>query len=421
MSTDLYDRLSRLAALAPVRRHEPLPDPRAPHDVMAALNAELRSNAYGKYAAANNWYATPEMCKPCAEVLSLLLPRTTTATDDAMTQTLDPQQWLFLDTETTGLAGGTGTYAFMIGLAWWESGGIRVEQLFMRDFDEEHAILLALAERLQERPVLVTFNGKSFDWPLLQNRFRMTRQIETPELAAHLDLLHPARQLWRLKLGSVRLRELEHHILGAETLGWSRTEDIDSSRIPEFYFDFVRRGAVEGVAGVFHHNRMDLRGLAALAGRVFQALSNLDAPGTNDRESLELFCVSRLLSRRGEHPKARRACERSLDIGLPDSFARQAMHEAARLARRERDFGRASELWLALATSNDPSIEALEQLALHYERREKNHLEATRLTHLAITELHRSSRLGLVQPRRFEQVLLRLNRRLIRLETRARD
>src|SRR5204863_454687 len=89
----------------------------------------------------------------------------------------DPEKWLFLDTETTGLAGGTGTYAFLIGLAWWDAGGLQAEQFFMRDFAEEHALLHELSQRVAERPVLVTFNGKSFDWPLLENRFTMTRSI----------------------------------------------------------------------------------------------------------------------------------------------------------------------------------------------------------------------------------------------------
>jgi uncharacterized protein YprB with RNaseH-like and TPR domain len=420
MSANLYDRLSRISAFAPVRRSESPVIHENPHEALARLGAELGSNAYGEYAVARNWYATPETCEPSAEVLRLLLPRADNSKDVAIEQALDSSKWLFLDTETTGLAGGTGTYAFMIGLAWWESGGIRIEQLFMRDFDEEHSILLALAERLKERPVLVTFNGKCFDWPLLQNRFRMTRQIEIPSLDMHLDLLHPARRLWRLRIGSVRLKELEHHILGAATLGWSRTEDIDSSRIPEFYFDFVRRGAVDGVAGVFHHNRMDLRGLAALAGRVFESLSNLDGEETVDRESLELYCVSRLLSGRGEHGKARRVCERSLHIGLPESVARKATHEAAKFAKRAGDLGRATELWQELVASKEPSIEALEQLAIHYERQKKNYVEAGRVTRLALSELRRCYRLGLIKPRRFELLSTKLNRRMVRLEARSR-
>ena len=126
----------------------------------------------------------------------------------------DPQQWLFLDTETTGLAGGTGTYPFLVGLAWWEGGGLEVEQLFMREYSEERSLLAALAERLAERPVLVTFNGKSFDWPLLETRYRMTRTFARSQPRAHLDFLHPARNLWRLRLGSVRLSQLERHVLG---------------------------------------------------------------------------------------------------------------------------------------------------------------------------------------------------------------
>jgi hypothetical protein len=266
----------------------------------------------------------------------------------------------------------------------------------------------------------VTFNGKCFDWPLLQNRFRMTRQIEVPPIEAHLDLLHPARQLWRLKLGAVRLKDLERHILGAETLGWSRGDDIDSSRIPEFYFDFIRHGNVAGVSGVFHHNRMDLRGLAALAGRVFQTLSNLEGGESLGQESLELYCVSRFLSRRGHRSKARRVCERSLDIGLPEIVARKAMHEAATLAKRECDFARATELWHALSDSNEPSIEALQQLAIHYERREKDYVEAARLTRLALVELRRALRIGLMRPSRIEQLAAEFNRRLVRLETKSR-
>ena len=88
-------------------------------------------------------------------------------------------------------------------IAWWDAGGLEVEQFFMRELSEEHALLLTLAERMAERPVLVTFNGKSFDWPLLETRYRMTRKIKSVEPRAHLDFLHPARNLWRVRLGSV--------------------------------------------------------------------------------------------------------------------------------------------------------------------------------------------------------------------------
>jgi uncharacterized protein len=419
VSANLQERLSRISALKPLRRLEPVQRGADERDnLAAALGAGVGRNRYGEYLVTRQWHATPEMCTAEAEVLRLLLPVALERAERTIRCAADPGQWLFLDTETTGLAGGTGTYAFLVGLAWWESGGIQIEQLFMRDHDEEHSILLEIANRLSERPVLVTFNGKCFDWPLLQNRFRMTRQIALPELAAHLDFLHPARQLWRLQFNSMRLADLERHVLGAESLGWSRREDIDSSRIPEYYFDFLRGESAENVAGVFRHNCMDLRGLAALAGRILRTLANFETSG-DDQAPLELYAISRLLNRRGERSKARRACERSLGAGLPEPIARRARHELARLAKRQLDFGRAFELWNQLADSSEPSFEALEQLAIHYERRERNYSEAVRVSRLALAELRRASRLGIVS-HRDDRVSTRLKRRLMRLETKSR-
>ena len=205
----MADKFSRLSALKPMRGAPSKPaDLRAPDEVDPLgrlLGAAIARNHYGEHLSIRNWFATPEFSDPSHIALELL-SRTRDESLSRRTRTAlqNSEKWLFLDTETTGLAGGTGTYAFLIGLAWWEAGGLQVEQLFLRDFSEEHSILHELAARLAERPVLVTFNGKTFDWPLLENRFTMTRAIKVPQLAAHLDLLHPARALWRLRLGSVR-------------------------------------------------------------------------------------------------------------------------------------------------------------------------------------------------------------------------
>src|SRR3984957_6514980 len=168
------------------------------------------SNSYGEHLVVRKWFSEPiGFPAPNRELndsaLRLLAP-------GAEGDVSDPRQWLFLDTETTGLMGGTGTYPFLVGVAWWDAGGLEVEQFFMREHSEEHALLVTLAERMAERRVLVTFNGKSFDWPLLETRFRMTRKIAPPIPRAHLDFLHPARNLWRIRLGSVRLAELEKHV-----------------------------------------------------------------------------------------------------------------------------------------------------------------------------------------------------------------
>src|ERR1700730_7899179 len=217
MATNM-DRFSRLAALKPTRgavaRPADLREPNEEDPLSLLLGAGIARNHYGEHLAIRNWFSTPEFAEPSAVALELL-SRTRDASLSRRTRAAleDPSKWLFLDTETTGLAGGTGTYAFLVGLAWWDAGALQVEQLFMRDFAEEYSLLDELAARVAERPVLVTFNGKTFDWPLLDSRFTMTRSIAAPRLTAHLDLLHPARALWRFRLGCVRLVEVARFVL----------------------------------------------------------------------------------------------------------------------------------------------------------------------------------------------------------------
>src|SRR5947209_19323960 len=245
----MADKFSRLAALRPARPSATRAEKaalRAPDQEDALgqlLGAGVAKNHFGEHLAIRNWYSTPEYIEPstiAVELLSRMRDESLSRKTRAALE--DPTKWLFLDTETTGLAGGTGTYAFLVGLAWWDSGGLQAEQLLIRDFAEEHSILQEVAGRLAERPVLVTFNGKTFDWPLLENRFTMTRAIPVPRLAAHLDLMHPARALWRLRLGSVRLVGLERHVLDPVRLGWHREEDVLASLIPQHYFDYLRGG-----------------------------------------------------------------------------------------------------------------------------------------------------------------------------------
>src|SRR3989454_10162198 len=353
------------------------------------LGAGVSKNRFGEHLAVRNWFSTPEFSEP-SPVAVELLSRTR---DEALSRKTraalsDPAKWLFLDTETTGLAGGTGTYAFLIGLAWWDAGGLQVEQFFMRDFAEEHSLLHELAARVDERPVLVTFNGKSFDWPLLENRFTMTRSIAVPRLAAHLDLLHPARALWKLRLGSVRLVELERHVLDAPRLGWHRENDVSSALIPQFYFDYLRGGPAEPLAAVVRHNQMDLRGLAALFGKINTLLSEQTSDAT-EIESLDLFGLSRFLQRRGESDRAHSACAQALEIGLPAEFRPQARRDLAQMAKRRGEHTRAAEIWLEIVADGHDGIHACEQLAIYYERHAKDFPRATEFAQLALAKLRR--------------------------------
>lgn len=304
-----------------------------PDRAWAALGGEVRRGRFGEYFVARQWYATPEPCEPDAQAIVLLLG--SRAGRLRATRIHNPEKWLFLDTEATGFIGGAGNLAFLIGLAWWDAGGIQIEQLFMRDLAEEYSILFELARKVRERPVLVTYNGKSFDWPLLLSRFEMSRRLAVPVVRAHLDFLHPAREIWKLQTGSSKLGHLEEHVLGFGSLGWTRREDIDASRIPGVYFDYVR-GSAHRMESVFRHNRMDLRGLAALAVRVLQLLSanDEDLSDCSDR-ALETYGLSRFFGKRGRHTRARRRCESALAAGLPPEIAAKAKQELAKYIRRE--------------------------------------------------------------------------------------
>src|SRR5436853_3100604 len=313
------------------------------------LGATKRTNQYGDYLSLRCWCAEPPQYSPDLRALKLLMP-------EAPDQIADPEPWLFLNTETTGLAGGSGTYAFLVGVAWWEGGGLEIEQFFMREYSEERALLFALAERIAVRPVLVTFNGKSFDWPLLETRYRMSRKISPPTPRAHLDFLHPARNLWRLRLGSVRLSELERHVVG-----WGRGADVLSGLIPQIYFDYLRGGPPERLVPVLNHNQMDLRGLAALSSRILSLLSDAENLG---QDGLELFGVSRICEKRGEHTRARNLYQRSIASFLPTETDRIARRSLGRLAKRQGDFDLACELWKEARGNSRHGYDAYEQIAV---------------------------------------------------------
>ncbi|MGH9745920.1 MAG: ribonuclease H-like domain-containing protein [Candidatus Acidiferrales bacterium] len=370
------------------------------------LGAGVKRNRFGEHLGLRRWFADTIDCAPPeshlgATALRLLAPG---AVDDVS----DPSQWLFLDTETTGLCGGTGTYPFLIGIAWWDAGGLEVEQFFMREHSEEHSVLVALAERMAERPVLVTFNGKSFDWPLLETRYRMTRKIRAPELRAHLDFLHPARNLWRLRLGSVRLAELERHVLG-----WNRGTDVMSELIPSLYFDFLRGGPSEPLVPIFYHNQMDLRGLAGLSTRV---LSLLAAAETESKDAFELFGVSRICERRGEAARARILFQQSIDGELPVETERAARRSLALMAKRDGDFTRALGLWESMLGNSREGLEAYEQMAIYYERHAREPHTAAALTKKALGELRRASHSRTVAPSLHRRTRVRFEHRLARLE-----
>src|SRR5580704_16290506 len=210
-----------------------------------------------------------------------------------------PTKWAFLDTETTGLAGGTGTYAFLIGVGSIEPAGFRLRQFFMRDYGEEASLLCRLAEHLAQFDVLITFNGKAFDQPLLETRFRMTRARHPFERMQHLDLLFGARRLWKLRLESCRLVDLENQILGVERQG-----DLPGEMIPYCYFGYLRTKRAFDLVPIFHHNALDILSLACLTAIVPFAFRSPESAEL--RHGADFVGLARWLERDGRHEEALR-------------------------------------------------------------------------------------------------------------------
>lgn len=168
-------------------------------------------------------------------------------------------QLLYFDTETTGLAGGTGTRAFMIGAADWRAGGLRVRQLTMTTMAAETAMLRTFAQWLADDTVLVSYNGKCYDAPLLNTRYRLARQPSPLPGLVHLDLLHPSRRRWKGQWENCRLGTLERQVLRIV-----RDDDLPGSEAPRAWLDYLRGGSARNLRRVAEHNAQDLRSLAGL-------------------------------------------------------------------------------------------------------------------------------------------------------------
>ncbi len=274
---------------------------------------------------------------------------------------------VFLDTETSGLAGGTGTYAFIIGIGWFTDSGFRVEQLFLRDPSQEAAFLTALIEKLSQFNVVVTFNGKSFDIPLLVTRFNMNRAMNPFVEFEHLDLLHLARRIWRDRLPSRSLGELEKSILN-----FHRTEEeVPGYLIPEYYFNYLRSSDARPLAGVLYHNAVDIVSLAALFKYI---ASTLDEPLKCDVPSLDRVAIARLYDDLGFFDTAASLYELGLAQGLPEDFFLKTLQRFALSCRKQERWDLAKAIWIKAAQHND--FTAYIELAKFYEHHEKDPIEA---------------------------------------------
>jgi len=242
-----------------------------------------------------------------------------------------PARWqdvLFLDTETTGLAGGTGTYVFLIGLAHLEEGELVLKQHLLRDLAAESAFVEHLKSELEPFRACASYNGKTFDIPLLRTRFVMAIRSELTVDESHLDLLHPARRLWKDRFGSTTLRQLEESVLDD-----GRVTDIPGSLIPDAYFHYLRKGEDAIIAPVLEHNARDVISLVRIADHVARAVLAART-GCAPAHAPAAFALARVFERTGELDAAHACFESAYYDGDNELRVRLALPYARALERR---------------------------------------------------------------------------------------
>lgn len=288
---------------------------------------------------------------------------------------VDYSQIVFLDTETSGLAGGSGVFAFMVGLGFFVENGFKVVQMFMRNPVEEPGLLTALDEYLTSFQIVISFNGKSFDIPLLNTRYILNQRHSPLEAKFHLDLLQLARKIWRDRLVNRSLGELEREILAYTR----QEEDVPGYLIPQLYFDYLKSGNASPLRSIFHHNAVDIVSMAALFLFITQMV---ESPLQYNIPSMDVAALARLFEGLGKLEEAASLYEYCIDRGLPSSAFIKTIERYALMRKKQGHLELSSILWTKAAERG--YIPAHIELAKIYEHYSKDFLRALEWVNRAI-------------------------------------
>ena len=277
----------------------------------------------------------------------------------SMSKDIAIEDGLFLDTETTGLAGGTGTFPFLIGLGWFEAGSFITCQLFARDFSEERAMLPYLGELASGKQFLVTFNGRAYDLNLLTTRFILNRFQDTLTTMPHIDLLHPSRRIFAHRLENARLSTIETHVLGVRREG-----DVPGFEIPQRYFDWLQQRDGGLLEDVFEHNRLDIVSMASLLKHIADLVT--DSQGVGYGHHGDLLKLAGLINERGDSEKAEKILT-SLILSHRLDVVMDAQRSLSLIYKKAHSWEDAAKLWQDIVAANPHDVFAVEELAKFYE------------------------------------------------------
>ena len=293
---------------------------------------------------------------------------------------LNSSDALFLDTETTGLAGGTGTMAFLIGLGWFENGSFHLRQILARDFSEEAAALVHLTEIANKKKFLVTFNGKAFDVNLLSTRFILNRLKSDLVNLPHLDLLHPSRRILGHRLENSRLVTLEADILGVE-----REDDIPGWEIPQRYFDWLRKRDGRLLASIFAHNRLDIISMASLTAHLTEIMTAQEFIQNSDAG--DYLAAARLLLKRNGPDGAEKILSMFQEQSCAE-FSYISKKQLSHLYKRTGRWREAVQIWEEIAATSPTDFSAISELAKWLEHHVRDYRRAQVLIEKALDQEH---------------------------------
>jgi uncharacterized protein YprB with RNaseH-like and TPR domain len=311
-----------------------------------------------------------------------------------------------LDLETTGLAGGTGTYPFLIGFGYPGAEGIELVQYFLPDYGREIGAFLDMKQEQAEKSILISYNGKSFDYPLLRNRLVLNRVENTLASFNHLDLLHLTRRLWRNSLDTFNLQTIEQMIFKFMRFG-----DIDGMLIPQAYFDFLHSGFEEDIWRIIEHNQQDILTLVRLLFYLNRIEKNKSKGKVTNTELLNFF---KLAGDSGDFQESRKLFkeikERSIKLpeGLIISFSR--------LLKRHQCWQEALPFWSDLLASGNMILFACEEFAKYYEHNTRDYESAKKFTERALNyfiqldDIYKPTPIIAEFERRHQRLLSKLNK-----------
>lgn len=373
---DLHQRLRQ------IHGHQKEREPMKKRDPRPIFEGQEKTNEKGAYFLREKTYSFDDWLQKISlpESLEMDVSLFPLLQEDLLG--VQQEDLLFLDTETTGLMGGTGNVAFMVGIGYCKNGVFHVQQYLLRDYYEEEALLFSLRESISSFKGMVFFNGKAFDLPLLKTRFTLHRLSFPWEDLFYLDLLHWGRRLWQRRIGGCSLKNLEEMILG-----FTRRDDVEGYMIPPLFFEYLETGNGDLLRSIFLHNAYDLLSMLSLMAVILQSI---ERPHRVEYGQ-DIYSLARYFERDGRLDRALSLYELALKKSSSSAYDYMVKKDLSLLYKREKEYREAKEIWEEMVEEEIDFLFPYLELAKYYEHRAHDYVRAYHYGELALKKVQKRS------------------------------